>query len=54
MLNLLFLLVLEILIQIAGDHTVVELAHLIGLFAVEALKALVRGDHVDLCPNFFR
>ena len=43
-----WLLVFEILIEIAGDHAVVELAHLIGLFAVEALEALVRGDDIHL------
>ena len=48
--NLFFIVsvVFKILIEIAGNHAVIELSHLVGLFAVEALKALVRGDHVDL------
>ena len=33
--------VLKILIQITGNHTVIELAHLVGLLAVETLKTLV-------------
>ena len=39
---------LKILIQVAGEHTVIELADLVRAAAVEPLKALVRGDHVDL------
>lgn len=39
---------LKILIQIAGDHTVVELADLIRAHTVKALELWVRGDDVDL------
>jgi hypothetical protein len=35
------LLFFEELVIIAGEHTVVELAHLIGASAVEALKVFV-------------
>ena len=45
---LLFFLILKILIEIAGNHAVVELADLVGAFAVEAFKAFVGGDDVDL------
>ena len=42
---------LEILVQKARDHAVVELAHLVGAPAVQAFKPLAGGQHIDL-PGF--
>ena len=44
----LFTLGLKILIKVTGDHSVIELSYLVCAHSVEALKALVRGDDVDL------
>ena len=41
-------LIFEELIEIAGYHAVVQLAHLVGTSAVEMLEMLVLGDDVDL------
>ena len=41
-------LIFEELIEIAGEHSVIELSDFIGSFAVEALEMRVRGDDVDL------
>ena len=42
------LFILKELIKIARDHTVIQLLYLICSFTVESLKAVVRGDDVDL------
>ena len=38
----------EELIQVAGQHTVIQLACLVGAAAIQPLKALAGGQHVDL------
>ena len=42
------LFILEVLVEVAGEHTVVELAHLICTLTVEALEGGVRGDDIHL------
>ena len=46
--SLLFRVVFEELVKVAGDHSVVELAHFIRLPAVEFLEAGVRSDDIYL------
>ena len=38
----------EKLIQIARQHTVIQLARFVGASAIQPLKALAGGQHVDL------
>ena len=40
--------IFKVLIKVSGDHSVIELSYLVCAHSVEALKALVRGDDVDL------
>ena len=40
--------IFEKLVEIARDHTVIELLDLVRLFAVQSFEALVRGDNVYL------
>ena len=46
--TLFFVGVFEILVEIARNHTVIELSDLVGTLAVKLFKRGVRGDYINL------